>query len=88
MKLLNLAPYALGTYLVRLLITGASLGDSFTLIGLSGLYAYFLFLESKKQVPVNKEIWDRLIALEEKSKTHQDNFNALQIKNTFLNKRN
>lgn len=85
--LLNLAPGLLGAYLIRLLVTGASVGDSLTIIGLSSLYAFFLFLESKKQTPVNKQYWDRLVELEERVKLHNDNFSALQIKNTFIGKR-
>lgn len=83
----NLAPTALSLYLIRLLITGASIGDSLTIIGLASLYAYFLFLESKKEVPVNKQYWDRLVELEERVKGQQDNLNALTIKNSFIGKR-
>ncbi len=85
--LLNLAPIALSTYLIRLLITGATIGDSLTIIGLSSLYAFFLFLESKKQVPVNDDVWNRIIELEDRVKQHHDSISAFNIKNTFLGKR-
>lgn len=84
--LLNLAPCLLGAYLLRLLITGASVGDSLTIIGLSSLYAYFLYLESKKQLPVNQEVWDRLIEVEERVKQHHDSISAFNIKNTLFRK--
>lgn len=85
--LLNLAPVALLSYLVRILVTGASVGDSLSIIGLSALYAFFLFLESKKEVPVNKQYWDRLLELEERVKGHHDSISSLNIKNTFIGKR-
>jgi hypothetical protein len=84
--LLNLAPLALAFYTIRLLITGASVGDSLTIIGLSALYAFFLFLESKKQIPVNKDLWDRLIEVEEKLGKHQESISSLNVKTIFNKK--
>lgn len=83
----NLAPFVLSAYIIRLLITGASIGDALALIGLSALYSYFLFLESKKEIPVNKQYWDRFIELEERVKSNQENLNSLQVKNAFSVKR-
>jgi hypothetical protein len=85
--LLNLAPGLLGAYLIRLLVTGASVGDSIVIIGLSALYAFFLDLERKKQVPINKPFHDRLVELEEKVKIQQDQIGAFNIKSAFLGKR-
>lgn len=57
---------ALSLLLLRLLVTGASIGDALALIGLSSLLGYQFFLESKKQPIPNKEITDRLLEVEEK----------------------
>lgn len=83
LSVLKLAPLFVGAYLVRLLVTGASVGDSITLAALSALYAYFLFLESKKEIPLNKEHIDRIVELEERSKVHQDAINAFKIVGAF-----
>lgn len=50
---INFPSFLLSTYTIRLLITGASIGDSIALIGLLGLYGFTYFLQDKKEVPVN-----------------------------------
>lgn len=56
---------ALGVFLCRTLITGASIGDSIELSALSALYAYYLYLESKKEPEANKQLKDDVASLRE-----------------------
>ncbi len=47
---------SLGAVLVfgtRLVVKGASIGDAGALVALCALYAFFLYLETKKQLPIN-----------------------------------
>jgi hypothetical protein len=81
LKLLNFFNIAVGVLLVRILYLGASVGDSFALIGLCGLYGYFLFLESKKEVPANKELKEKVNALQEELKQLQDKVGSLKMSN-------
>ena len=41
---------------VRVVIVGAGVGDALAVAALGGLYAFTLFLESKKEAPVNESI--------------------------------
>lgn len=79
--LLNLPPITLGAYLIRILATGASVGDSLVIIGLSALYGWFLYTESKKETPVNKQYLDRLIDIEEQVKLNKETVNAFKLGN-------
>lgn len=57
---------ALSALLLRLLVTGASIGDALALIGLSALLSYDLYLQSKKEPVANNDIRSRLTELEER----------------------
>jgi len=46
----------LSLFLLRLLITGASIGDAIALIALSGIYGFFKYLEHMKQPDINAEV--------------------------------
>jgi hypothetical protein len=70
---------AVSAFLIRLLVTGASIGDAIALTALLGLYAYQMFVDSKTQVPVNKEILDRIIYLEEQLKEAKTKVSALSL---------
>lgn len=78
-QLMNLPTIALFCYLSRLLYTGASIGDSFTVIGLSALYTAWLYLESKKEVLVNKAIIDRVVELEEALRITKTQVDGLKL---------
>lgn len=75
----NLPSIILASYLSRLLYTGASVGDALVIIGLSGLYAGYVYLDNKKQPQANKDLWDRVVALEEQLKIAKDKVNALSL---------
>jgi len=76
---LNLPSLLLTSLLIRTLIFGASIGDAIALIALSALYGYHYYLQSKKQVPVNKEILDRIVQIEESLKDTKSKVGALAI---------
>jgi hypothetical protein len=78
-SLMNIPSLVLSAYLIRLLYTGASVGDALVVIGLSALYAGWVYMESKKQVPVNKEIINRIAELEESHKVMKDSVNGLKL---------
>lgn len=78
-SLMNVPTIALFCYLGRLLYTGASIGDSVVIIGLSSLYAGWVYLESKKEFPVNKAILDRIVELEEALKVTKTQVDGLKL---------
>lgn len=86
-SLLNIPTIVLIAYLTRLLVTGASLGDAMVIIGLSLLYAGNSYLESKREVPANKAILDRIVELEEQNKVIKDHVNGLKLGSHLLAKR-
>lgn len=69
--------------MVRVLITGASLGEALGLFALSALYAFHLFLESKKEPIANQDLWNRLIELEEAHKSVRDKISSIQVASSF-----
>lgn len=66
-------------FLSKIIISGTNLSDSLVLIALCGLYGYFYFLETKRQVPVNKSILDTLEKLETQNKAITERVNALSL---------
>lgn len=76
-KLLNLPTLVLLAFLVRLLITGASIGESIVCLGLCALYSFHLYLDSKKIPVANKELIDRIVSLEESLQSTREKVSAL-----------
>lgn len=78
--LLKFTPQALlVAYLVRLLLTGACVGDALALFALVGLYAFFEYIELKKQVPINKDALERITLLETKYSEANNKLTALTL---------
>lgn len=63
-KHINFPIVILSAFLIRILITGSSLSDSLILASFSALYAFYHFLEQKREPIVNKLILDRINNLE------------------------
>lgn len=82
-KYLKLPTLALIALLLRVLVTGASIGEAIGLIGLAALYAYQLYLNHKLEPIANKNLWDRVIALEEQLQSTREKVNAVQLGNSF-----
>lgn len=82
-KLLNLPTLVLFSFLIRILITGASIGDAISLLGLAALYSYHLYIDSKKQHPVNKVILDRISDLEDQVRVAKESVNAVKLAASF-----
>lgn len=78
-KLVSFPALILSAFLIRLLVTGASIGDSLVIIGLASLYASWSYFESKKETPVNKAILDRVVDLEEIVKSTKETVNSLKL---------
>jgi hypothetical protein len=70
-------------YLVKTVVLGVSLADSIPILGLTGLFCFFLFLESKREPIANKELKERLLSVEEQLKETKSNVNAIKIGNQF-----
>lgn len=79
-KIKDLSQICLGAYVIRLLITGATIGDALVILGLSGLYGFFCHLQSKKEPIVNQDIKDRLVVLETKASNYDNKIGALQLR--------
>ncbi len=83
MKEFNIPIFLLLSILLRVLALGAGLGEALVLIALTSLYGFWIYLESKKQVPVNKDILERIIFIEEKMQLTQDKLNSIVIGSHF-----
>lgn len=81
MKIKSLTQILLSAFLVRLLVTGASIGDAISLLSLSGLYAFWSYLEFKKEPEANKELKTRLIELETKVSSSESKIGAMTLSN-------
>lgn len=79
LKMISLPQILLSAFLIRLLVTGASIGDALALLSLSGIYAFYLYLESKKIPEANKDIKDRLVAIEDKVQKAESKIGLLTL---------
>lgn len=78
MKLKKTLPEALlTTFLIRLLITGAHVGDAIAIIALAALLAYENYLEHIKIPDPQKEMKDKLSILEGKLDSVANKIGAL-----------
>jgi hypothetical protein len=66
MKITHLGQILLSSFLVRLLITGASIGDALALMGLGAVYGIHIYLDAKKIPDPNIEHKARIDSLENK----------------------
>ncbi len=77
-KYLNLPTFLISSFIIRLLITGAGLGDALVVLSLAGLYAGHLYLEHIREPEANPELRARLSLTEamlEKVKNKVDSMN-------------
>jgi len=68
-------------FLVRLLITGASIGDALVIIALAALYGLYLHIEAAKEPSVNEDIRLSIKALEEKVSKSENKIGAMSLRN-------
>jgi len=78
-KYLPLPFFLLLSFLVRLLFTGANIGEAIVIIALSCLYGFFHFLHNKKEPEVNKDLKNRLVEMEEQHKLLKDKVSSLNF---------
>lgn len=69
----------LSLLLARVLITGAQMGEAIGLLSLAGLSALQLFLEFKREPEANKDLKDRLAALEDKVSKQDGKISAITL---------
>jgi hypothetical protein len=69
---LNMPAILLISFIIRLLAFGASIGDAGVLASLVALYSFYLLQQERKEIPVNKEITDRLEHLENNFKEESE----------------
>lgn len=79
-KVKSLTQILLSAFLIRLLVTGASIGDALTMLSLSSLYGFWMYLQSKVEISPNKEIKDRVVELEERLSTVQNKVGAMGMR--------
>jgi hypothetical protein len=82
-KYLNFPVLILSAFIIRPIYTGASIGDALVIIGFSGLYAVYTYLENKKQPVANKDLLDRVIFLEEQLKTTKETIHSIKLASTI-----
>lgn len=78
-KLKHLPVLLIFSYLIRLLITGAGIGDSIVMLVLGALYAGHVYLDHIKEPEANAELRNRLIALEESHATVKNKVNSMSL---------
>lgn len=78
-KYLNLPTFLLSSFLIRLLIVGASIGDSITMLALAGLYGVWYYFELKREPEANKDLKNRIVELEESQKLLRDKVNSSNL---------
>jgi len=64
---------------IRILVKGASVGDSIALLAVCALYGYQAYVESCKEVPINDTIKQQVTEL-------RDAINSLKVAKTFSNR--
>lgn len=82
-KYLNFPILILSAFIMRLLITGASVGDSLVILGLSALYSFYYYIESKKQPIANKDLIDRIVELEEQIRATKESVHSIKLGSSF-----
>lgn len=75
-KIKTLTEALLTAFVIRLLVTGASLGDSYVIASFCAAWAYSWYLQTIKIIDPNIEVKKRLDAVEEKSKQFESRFQA------------
>jgi len=78
--------FILPFYLIRTAIYGSSLADAFILSALTGLYAFFSYLDSKKEPEANLEVKNRVTQLEKQIEETKSNVTALKIGTQLRNR--
>lgn len=80
LKIKTLTEALLIAFILRLIVKGASLGDSYVVASLCGVWAYQLYLEKLQIVDTTAELGaelrKRLVVVEEKTKQHDSKFAA------------
>ena len=79
-KIKSLSEILVSCYVLRLLVTGASIGDALVIIALSGIYVTNMYLESKKEPEANVELKNRLSDVEKLVQQASSKVSAMQIR--------
>lgn len=78
-KFLNFPTVILSLFIIRPMILGASIADALVIIGLSALYGFYYYNESKKEPIANKALVDRIVELEEQSRITKESVHSLKL---------
>lgn len=71
--------FILFAFLVRLLFTGASIGEALVILSLSVLYGFTQYLKHIKEPQANQTLITRLIDLEEQVKTTKETIHSVKL---------
>lgn len=75
-KIKTLTEALLTAFVIRLLVTGASLGDSYVVASLCAVWAFSWQLEKTKHIDPSIELNSRVALIEEKNKQIESKLNA------------
>lgn len=68
----------LSSFLLRLLITGSSIGEAVALAALCALYGTHHYIESKREAPINENFKLKVAALERQMSDINSNLKAVR----------
>lgn len=86
-KVYNIPALILVAYSIRLLAFGASLGDALVTVGLCSVFALTLWIDSKKETPVNDSIKEEVKLLRIEVQKVADSQNSIKLGARLLNQK-
>lgn len=75
-----LSQILVSAYLVRLMITGASIGDALVIASLTGLYGYWMYLEFIREPEANQDLRDKVAKMEDKINNTEAKIGAVMLR--------
>lgn len=79
-KIKSLTQILVSAYLVRLMLTGADVGDALVILSLSALYGFHMYLDNKKEPEANRELKDKIAEVEKIAQQTQTKVSAMQLR--------
>lgn len=78
-KVLKFPSLILLSFLIRLLVTGAGIGDALVMIALCAVYAGHSYLEHIKEPIANKDLINRITEIEEQVKINKEVVHSIKL---------
>ena len=87
-KYLEVPTILLSAFLIRILITGASVGDSIALAALAGLFGFYYYYENKKEKPINEAVKEELAQVKRTVVDIDNSLKAFRVATSSKNQTN